>query len=386
MDFDFFTPVNDELISDFATGPGLGASLRIHSEEKAFPDLKGVKIAFFGVLEDRLSENRTEEPFDFNNVRKSFYELYPGNWYLKMADLGDIGPGESVEDTFFAVQTVVAELLKKNIIPVILGGSQDLIYGQYRAYDGVEQMVNLVNIDSRFDLGDADKPLTSRSYIGRIVVAKPYNLFNYSNLGYQTYFNSQDEIELMERLFFDAYRLGEVSNDVSIVEPVMRDANLVGLDMGAVSAGALGNYRLSSPNGFDGKEICALSRYAGISDKVSSFGVYEIDSQMNFPSSSMLVAQILWYFVEGVNFRKNENTNSAKKEFIKYQVPIEDEVLVFFKSPMSGRWWIEIPFVSPGNNKLKRHTLLPCTEGDYIDACNQILPERWYKTKRKNEI
>jgi arginase family enzyme len=126
------------------------------------------------------------------------------------------------------LQTLVSELLKKQIIPVILGGSQDLIFAQYRGYDRREQMVNLVNIDSRFDLGDAEKPISNRSYVSKIIVNKPYNLFNYSNLGYQTYFNSQDEIELMERLFFDAYSLGEVTANVKIVEPVMRDANLGG--------------------------------------------------------------------------------------------------------------------------------------------------------------
>ena len=384
MELDFFSPVNEELVA--GAGNTLGSSIRVHLAEKAFPDLEGVKIAIFGVLEDRLDENRSGEPFGFDGIRTALYRLFPGNWHLPMADLGDIQKGETVEDTFYAVQTVIAECLKKGIIPVVLGGSQDLLYAQYRAYDGVEQMVNLVNIDSRFDLGDADKPLSNRSYVGKIVVTKPYNLFNYSNLGYQTYFNSQDEIELMERLFFDAYRLGEVSADISVVEPVMRDANLVGVDLGAVSAGALGNYRLKSPNGFDGKEICALARYAGISDKVSSFGIYEFTAETNFPASNMLVAQIIWYFIEGVNFRKNENTISAKKEFIRYQVPIDEEILVFYKSPVSGRWWIEIPFISPANNKLKRHTLLPCTQGDYLDACNQIIPERWYKTKRKNEI
>lgn len=384
MELEFFTPVNEELIAE--PGNKLVSTLRLHLADKAFPDLEGVKIAVFGVLEDRLNENRSGEPFNFDGIRKEFYKLFPGNWHLKMADLGDIQKGETVEDTFYAVQSVVSECLKNGIIPVILGGSQDLLYAQYRAYDGVDDMVNLVNIDSRFDLGDADKPISNRSYVGRIVVTKPYNLFNYSNLGYQTYFNSQDEIELMDRLFFDAYRLGEVSNDISIVEPVMRDANLVGIDLGAVAGGALGNYRLRSPNGFDGKEVCALARYAGISDKVSSFGIFEYESELNFPSAHMLVAQMMWYFIEGVNFRKNENTISAKKEFIRYQVPIDDEVLVFYKSPVSGRWWIEIPFISPVNNKLKRHSLLPCTQGDYLDACNQIIPERWYKTKRKNEI
>lgn len=386
MELDFFSPISEEVLAEVTAQNRLGSSLQLHLEDKAFPDLEGVKVVIFGVLEDRLKEERNGKAFDFNSIRKAFYKLFPGNWHLKMADLGDIQKGEAVEDTFFAVQTAVAAFLKMGIIPVILGGSQDLIYAQYRAYDDVEQMVNLVNVDSAFDLGDADKPINNRSYVGKIIVTKPYNLFNYSNLGYQTYFNSQDEIELMDRLFFDAYRLGEVTSEISVVEPVMRDANLVGIDVGAISAGALGNYRLASPNGFDGKEICALARYAGISDKVSSFGIYELSSEYDFPTSNMLIAEMLWYFIEGVNFRKNENTISAKKEFIRYQVPVDEEVLVFYKSPVSGRWWIEIPFNSPANNKLKRHTLLPCTEGDYLNACNQVIPERWYKTKRKNEI
>ena len=299
--------------------------------------------------------------------------------------MGDIKKGETVEDTYFALQTLVSALIKKRIIPVIIGGSQDLIYAQYRSYDRLEQMVNLVNVDSRFDLGDAEEPISNRSYVGKIVVNKPYNLFNYSSVGYQTYFNSQEEIKLMERLFFDAYRLGEVHSNISLVEPVMRNANLVGIDLGSIAAAAIGGTNHNSPNGFDGKEICALARYAGISDKVSSFGIYEYTS--DYPKAgNMLIAQMLWYFIEGVNYRTNENTVSAKREFIKYQVPVEDEVLVFFKSPISGRWWIEIPFISNSNTKLKKHTLLPCSYEDYLEACNQVIPERWYKTRRKNEI
>ena len=209
--------------------------------------------------------------------------------------------------------------------------------------------------------------------------------FNYSTVGYQTYFNSQDEIELMERLFFEAYRLGEVTSDISLMEPIFRSANLVGMDLGAIDSSSMNSSIFNSPNGFNGREICALSRYAGISDKVSSFGVYEYQDHLG-DLANMLVSQIIWYFIEGVNYRTNENTISAKKEFIKYQVPIDDEVLVFFKSPVSGRWWIEIPFLSNVNTKLKRHTLLPCSEEDYLEACNQVIPERWYKAKRKNEV
>lgn len=387
MDFEYLIPLDEDLVEEIKSteGQDLGKQVMLHTQRSGVPDLENIKIAIVGVKENRLAATGEDEYINFNKIRKAFYGLFPGNWHLKLADLGDIEKGESVEDTYFALQNLVSQLLKDGIIPVILGGSQDLIYAQYRAYDSYAQMVNLVNIDSRFDLGDAEKPIGSNSYVGKIVVNKPYNLFNYSAVGYQTYFNSQDEIELMDRLFFDAYRLGEVSGNIKVVEPVMRDANLVGIDIGAINASAIGGNFQSSPNGFDGKEICALARYAGISDKVSSIGIYEYHSA--YPKAgNMLIAQMIWYFTEGVNYRTNENTISAKKEFIKYQVPIDDEVLVFFKSPVSGRWWIEIPFISNSNTKLKRHTLLPCNHEDYLEACNQVIPERWYKTKRKNEL
>jgi arginase family enzyme len=387
MDFQFLSPVDEVLIDEISCQGEhtLGSQVQIHTINSGIPNLENVEIAIVGVTENRLDQDQDDDFLNFNNIRRSFYGLFPGNWNLKLADLGDIQKGETVEDTYFALQTLVSALIKEKIIPVILGGSQDLTYAQYRAYDRLEQMVNLVNIDSQFDLGDADGPIGNRSYVGKIVVNKPYNLFNYSSVGYQTYFNSQEEIKLMDRLFFDAYRLGEVSSDISLVEPVMRNANLVGLDLGSINAAAIGGTSHNSPNGFDGKEICALARYAGISDKVSSFGIYEYNSNYA-KAGNMLIAQMMWYFMEGVNYRTNENTISAKKEFIKYQVPISDDVLVFFKSQISGRWWIEIPFISNSNTKLKRQTLLPCSFEDYLEACNQVIPERWLKTKRKNEI
>ena len=386
MEFDFLSPVDNDLLDEIKSlnSQTIGANIKLHTERSGLPDLDGVHVAIFGVQENRRAVRPGDTP-EFLHLRREFYRLFPGNWKLKLADLGDIQPGATVDDTYFAVQNLVERLVKQDILPIILGGGQDLIYAQYRAYDKLDQMVNLVNIDSKFDLGDADNAISNQSYVGKIVVDQPYNLFNYSTLGYQTYFNSQEEIELMERLFFEAYRLGEVTSDIALMEPIFRNANLVGLDLGAIDSASMNSRYFNSPNGFNGREICALSRYAGISDKVSSFGVYEYQNSLG-DLANTLVAQIIWYFIEGVNYRTNENTISAKKEFTKYQVPIDDEVLVFFKSPVSGRWWIEIPFLTNMNTKLKQHTLLPCSEEDYLEACNQVIPERWYKAKRKNEV
>ncbi len=381
--FDFLEPISSEflIVLKSLSSQQLGSKVVFHTQEE-FPDLDKVKIALIGVLENRGSDVISNSG-DLSVFRQGLYSMFPGNWDATIADLGDILPGNSKEDTYFALRKVVSDLIKKKIIPIIIGGSQDLTYSMYRAYDELEQMVNLVAIDSKFDFGKEDEQMSSNSYLSQMIIDEPNNLFNFCNIGYQTYYNSQEEIDLIEKLFFDGYRLGEVSNNIALAEPVFRDADIVSLDLNAVKSADSGNFVSFAPNGFNGKEICALARYAGISDKVSMFGVF---NHHNSRQESILITQIIWYFIEGYHYRSKEYPFGSRENYIKYSVPIEDETLVFYKSDRTDRWWIEIPFVSNGNNKLKRNTLLPCSYEEYLGACNQELPERWWKAQRKNVL
>jgi arginase family enzyme len=381
MEFDFLKPVDNEILDYISglTSQQLGSKIVLHTKEQ-FPDLNKIKIAVIGVLENRGERNAISD-VDLIPLRKELYGLFPGNWDASIADLGDILAGNSAADTYFALKKVVASLIKKRIIPIVIGGSQDLTYALYRAYDDLEQMVNMVSIDNKFDFGKESEAVSASSYLTKIIVDEPNNLFNYCNIGYQTYYNSQEEIDLIEKLFFDAYRLGEISNNISLSEPVFRDADLVSIDLNSVKSSDSGNFSSFTPNGFNGKEICSLSRYAGISDKVSLLGIF---NHNNSVQESVIIAQIIWYFIEGFHYRSYEYPYGSRENYIKYIVPLEEEELVFYKSDKTDRWWIEIPFISNGNNKLKRNTLLPCSYDEYLLACNQELPERWWKAQRKN--
>ena len=381
MALDFLTPLNTNIL-DFAkdlSSQHLGSKVVFHTKND-FPDLKKIKIAIIGVLENRGDKNETQE-VNLDFTRKEFYRLFPGNWNVSIADLGNLNAGNTKEDTYFALKKVVSSLIKQSIIPIVIGGSQDLTYPLYRAYDDLDQMVNLVSIDSKFDFGKETDEISTNSYLTKIILEEPNNLFNYSNVGFQTYYNSQEEIDLIEKLFFDAYRLGDVSNNISISEPVFRDADFVSLDLSSTKSADTGNLKNFSPNGFNGKEICALSRYAGISDKVSLFGIFNHNNTLQ---ESVLIAQIIWYFIEGYHFRSNEYPFTTKENYIKYIVPMDDEEIIFFKSNKTERWWIEIPFIINGNNKLQKNTLLPCSYDEYLGACDQNPPERWWKAQRKN--
>lgn len=384
MNHDFLSPVEDAAIAHLVLHSQfcLGRSIRIHSEQEGFPKLKDVKIAIFGVQEDRNSENNFGCGDNLHFIRRKFYELFPGSWKIDIADLGNVKKGNTVNDTYFAVSEIITSLLQKNIIPVILGGGQDITYVNYRAYDSLEQTVNITAVDSRFDLGNLDDELTSQSYLSKIIMQEPNNLFNYCNVGYQTYFNSQGAIQLLNELFFDTYRLGK-AKELENIEPAFRNADIVSVDIGAVRQSDAPANNNASANGFYGEEICAISRYAGISDKVSSFGIYEYNSRLdNNHQTASLIAQMMWYFIEGVSLRAKDYPFSGKENYQKFTVLMEDDdPMVFYKSHKTGRWWMEINILS--DNKYKRHALIPCTYKDYKDATNEKIPEKWYKALKK---
>lgn len=359
----------------------LGKKVYFHSGGP-FDKYEQYKIAIIGVTDNR---GLALEPamVDLMKVRKAFYTLFPGNWNVRIADLGDITPGESIEDTYFLLRKVVEELVKNGTIPVVIGGSQDLTYALYRGYDKLEQMVNLVCIDHKLDVAKDGGP-AAESFLSRIILEEPNNLFNFSNLGYQTYYNSQEEIDLIESLYFEAYRVGEIINNIALAEPVLRDADIVSIDINAVKSSDSGNFVTYNPNGFDGREICSLARYSGLSDKVSTFGIFNYNNQIN---ETLLLGQILWYFIEGVNYRYNEYPFACKDNYIKYIVPFDDyENLIFYKSDISGRWWIEVNVGAGVNEKLIKKILLPCSYEDYEKATAQQLPDRWWRAFKKSLV
>ena len=378
MIYEFLKPVSAKVLRFVEQLPthSIGKNIDKHTVDN-FPDFEQVKLALITVNDTRGGQNAAIEKVDFDVFRQKFYSLFPGNWTSTLVDLGTIDAGESVEDTYFLVKKVVADLLRKQILPLVVGASQDVTYAIYRAYDQAEQMVNLSTIDSKIDVV-SDVNVPSESFISRIIMEEPNNLLNFSNLGYQTYFNSQEEIDLIDKMYFEAYRLGDVINDMTLAEPILRDSDIVSIDLHAIKHSELGVYSADYPNGFDGREICVLARYAGLSDRVSSFGVFNVTNET---AQSLLISQILWYFIEGFNFRMNEYPYISKKTYFKYIVPQEGTDLVFYKSDLSGRWWIEIEHQTSQTNVLK--TLFPCSYSDYKKALENELPERWWRAKKK---
>ncbi len=379
---DFFVPVSEEIIASLGVEEDtVGAGVVKHTEQVGFPDVKEVQLAFFDVREGRGTLGNEETAIGADEVRKEFYKLYFGNWKVTIADLGSILPGESITDTYFAVKKSVDFLVKNNVLPIIIGGGMDLVYANYRGYDQLDQTVNLSVISPKFAFGTENDALSATSYLSSIVLEAPNNLFNYSNLGYQTYYNSQSEIALVDSLNFEAHRIGALQ-DVSVAEPVMRDADIVAVDINAIKGSEAPASANANPNGFTGEKVCAFARYAGISDKVTSFGVYEYNKLEDVNNrTAKLISQMVWYFVEGYSLRTNDYPYGVKDDYLKYMVPFEDEMITFYQSDKSLRWWMQVDIKV--SERYNRHVLIPCSYDDYLNAIEQKLPERWLLTHSK---
>jgi len=382
MSLDFLEPVSMEVLKTIEGLPDhvLGKNIEIFTEKSGFPDILDIKICLIFINETRNSYYKISQ-FNSNELRKEFYKLYPGNWNFKIADLGDLASGKNVEDTYFALSEICSELKQLNIIPVIIGGSQDLTIPLYESFLKSDKLINIVSVDNRFDFSQGENLISSRSYMNDIITKSPSRINNFTNLGYQTYLIAQEELDLMDKLFFDAYRLGEVLNDLKITEPVFREADIVSFDMKALNSIADGSFLEGTPNGLDSRAICTMSRYAGISDRLSIVGYFDLPNNSFFLK---LFSEVLWYFIEGFQCRFDEYPIELSHGFKKYNVSMSDREMVFYKSIKSGRWWMEIGNKNYIDNKTKSSALLSCTYQDYLDACNDILSDRWWKATKRS--
>ena len=377
MSIELLKPINEDIISNIKSDKigSIGEKIQIHTSSLGLPDIELTDIAIIGISETRNSYFESTD-FNLSNFRKEFYELNLGKWEKSISDLGNLPNGESTKDTYYAITDICLFLREKNIITIIIGGSNDIIFPIFKSYNNFIRNVNIVSIDNQFDLHQEEDLLSSRSYMNKIIIDDSSKLNDFTNLGYQRHLCSPSEIDLMDKLFFDYISLGDLIGDHKRAEPILRDAHIIGLDMKALAWLASGDSEYGNPNGIDSRLICILSRYSGISDKCRYFGLFEL---LNNSISTKLYAQIIWYFIEGVNSRFSEPIFTDESRFIRYNVSVSGRDLIFIKSKESERWWLEI--ILSEKNENKRY--LPCLESDYISALNDNIPERWLRAIKR---
>jgi formiminoglutamase len=370
----FFQPVAPDIFENATDKDALFHHLSIHHQ--VFPDWQYAQIALFGVTEERGTLTNIGTSQAPAAVRQALYRLKKSSGNAQIVDLGDLRPGQTLEDTYRRLQEIVQLLLTFNVLPVILGGSHDLILGQYWGYEGLESEVCLLNIDAYADMESPFSSPLSQNYVHTLLLHEPDYLFNYTLMGFQSYLVNPDAVKALEKMNQKTLRLGQMRDSWQETEPLVREANLVAFDVSALKKTEAPGNASAPVFGLTGEEACQLCWYAGLSERLTSIGFYEYNPLLDkdFQTASVL-AVMIWYVLEGFSQRPHESAFESQN-YTRFAVQLAGqavEEIVFFKDTLIDKWWLEL--------RHPRHThrrwMLPCSYEDYQTAAGGELPYRW---------
>ncbi len=372
----------DDLKAISGTG-SIGERMVIYSGKES--ELQNLQIAFIGVNEGRMSNENEGCALGAEAIRKSLYPLHLHSENVFMIDMGNIRPGHSLEDTHFALEMTSAYLIERNIVPIIIGGPDHCTLPLYRAFCRLERMTNILSVDPIFDIGDVDEETHSSNYLSKLIIHKPGFLFDYTNIGHQSYLVNAEMTKVMKRMLFQTMRLGEVNESISDTEPLVRNADLMCLDVRSVRMSDSPGHAHPLPNGLYAEQFCQLASYAGTNEKLACIAFFEYNpSYDDRAQSSQLIAQAVWCFLDGYSRRHKEDVLIDTERFIRYLVHTkENHDLVFYKSKITERWWLEVPYPPRDGNRFKKSHVLPCSYSDYLAACDHEIPDIWLQTYQK---
>lgn len=375
---DYFDPVSIESpeFEFLALQAGFPHNIVIHTENHPLKDPDRFKVALFGVPEGRNSPG-TGSIKGPDSIRRELYKLarIPGK--LKIIDLGNMKHGTTFNDTVAGLTDIIIFLAEQNIFPLIIGGSSALTLAFDKALSSMNIRYTLLTVDSRIDYVSEKSGNDSFNYLSTLIHNNKSSFDHYINIGYQSYLNDQQVVNRFLKRKSELLRIGDVRKAIFLTEPLFRDSDAAVFDISAVRQSEAPGSVSPSPNGFYGEEICLLARYAGISDNLKVFGLFDVNPDLDVRNqTASLAAQMIWFFLEGFSQKQYEtpslsNTNSGR--FIKYHVKITylNEDLIFVRSNLTERWWMELPSGDAGP------VYIACSHDDYLKANRNEVPERW---------
>ncbi len=311
-----------------------------------------------------------------DKIREELYKLSSIDRKMNIVDFGHLKKARGQKGIFLALRDIVEYLTELKITIIIIGGSQDLTVGISEAFAN-ERYFSLTCIDSLLDVKKGREIFSSTNFLSRIFQKRP-KIFQFNLVGYQSHLVSPDLFSKTKGLGTHV-RLGLLHEDITISEPVFRNTDVLSFDVGAIKYSEILGEHYQNPNGLYSEEACQLAKYAGLSNKLKVFGIFETDWNKDDNTTAFkLSAQIIWYFLEGFN-KRIETKNELPKNLLSYKVEVKgvDKPIIFYQCRDTGRWWFEVRSID--EDKI----LVACTEKEYNEASENEIPEIWLKYIQK---
>lgn len=305
---------------------------------------------------------------DFTAIRREFYKLSKLDFEIPVVDLGDLVSGKSVEDSHYILQEVLSECHTKRAIPVIVGGSNDFAFSLFSGLNFHQQNINYTQISNIISLKN-DEGINEHTFLSKILGSKNFSIKNYHHLGYQKHLNGADSVKLIKEVEFDIVRLAEMMNSTERTEPYFRKADLVTVNCNAIESFSDAFSMNPQVNGLNRREICAYMKEIGLSENLKSVGIFNYNIYTENQLNHQLLAQMLWYLIEGINIQQS---HPKERQYEMFYVLIEDRQYAFKRDTFSNLWYF-------GDDE-NIENCIPCSRKDFDEAKKGWLSARFTKS------
>lgn len=305
-------------------------------------------------------------------------QLYPLAWdfgNLEITDLGNLRK-RSVD---FAIP-LLRELQAAGILPVLLGAGGPIRRAQYLAFAELSRQVGVFAVDQYVRISGEEEQREAGNFLDELVYRRQPPRFHLSCAGSQRHLIDPRLPALFTQRHYGLYPLGSARADLSELEPPIRDADVMMMDIGALARAEAPAQKRFHGSGLSLQEGSQLCFYAGNSDRLSSFGIYGFSGDParggeEVALTAAAYAQLCWYFLHGVSLRFGDfpARTDGMTEFV-----VDTRLmgkLTFWYSPRSTRWWVAVP--ADGQRGEARNRLVACSHRDYTQTSQEgKLPDR----------
>jgi len=317
----------------------------------------------------------TAEEEGMDLVRQSLHALRVFQESFALLDLGTLRKA-----TDSLCLPLFEELFNAGVVPVLLSADSQLNEVFLKAIQQTCIQFSFTALDDRLRRTPF-YPGTESPYWDALFSEEGKSLDHAHIIGLQGHLVPAEGFSYCEANGISLHRLGQSRQNITDLEPSLRQADLITFQMSALKYGDFPSQFPASPSGFTLDEVCQIARYAGLSDNLKGFSICGFHTESSsWGMDARALAQILWYFLEGC-YQKKGDLSGNFNGMLEYLVESSKDgrMLTFWKSNRSGRWWIQVEKSPSHSGAAKEYSLIPVSYQDYLEACDGDLSERVLK-------
>ncbi len=250
-----------------------------------------------------------------DEIRRAFYKLTSTksaavtDVNLRLFDAGNVKKKLKLEDALSKLEVVVASFLKYGYAPVVLGGSNDLSYADFRACDTVRERCGAINIDSHLDVREYSNGINSGTPYRMLIDEKILRGSDFVEYGIQEFSNSREHLTYVRAAKARVYSLAQIRsmrNSEAFMEACREvsrgpESIYVSFDIDSVRGSDAPGVSAPTPTGLTAEEILECAYLAGSEAKTAMIDICEFNPQFDIDGhTAKLAAMIVANFLSGM--------------------------------------------------------------------------------------